>query len=43
MLRHELQNAYRTRKILTGTLGGIEKMQSPIAATITAFPERRMK
>ena len=23
---HELQNTYRTRKILTGTLGGIEKM-----------------
>ena len=23
---HELQNAYRTRKILTGILGGIEKM-----------------
>ena len=28
LIWHEIQNAYRTRKILTGTLGGIEKTEA---------------
>ena len=28
LIWHEIQNAYRTRKILTGKLGGIEKTEA---------------
>lgn len=28
LIWHDIQNAYRTRKILTGTLGGIEKTEA---------------
>lgn len=39
---HELQNAYRTRKILTGTLGGIEKMEGGGTIAIVYYKERRV-
>lgn len=36
---HEIQNAYRTRRILTGMLGGIEKVEngSLIAIMVPAY------
>ena len=35
---HEIQNAYRTRRILTGMLGGIEKTET--AASLPWFTTR---
>lgn len=39
---HELQNAYRTRKILTGTLGGIEKMEGGGTISVVYYKEMRV-
>lgn len=39
---HELQNAYRTRKILTGTLGGIEKMEGGTTIAVVYYKEMRI-
>ncbi len=39
---HELQNAYRTRKILTGHLGGIEKMEGGGTIAIVYYKEMRV-
>jgi small subunit ribosomal protein S1 len=39
---HELQNAYRTRKILTGTLGGIEKMEGGGTIAVVYYKEMRI-
>jgi small subunit ribosomal protein S1 len=39
---HELQNAYRTRKILTGTLGGIEKMDGGGTIAVIYFKDMRI-
>lgn len=39
---HELQNAYRTRKILTGTLGGIEKMEGGGTIAVVYYKEMRV-
>lgn len=34
---HEIQNAYRTRRILTGTLDGIEKMDSGLTLAVVNY------
>ncbi|MEY8335582.1 hypothetical protein AALB53_21195 [Lachnospiraceae bacterium 47-T17] len=39
---HELQNAYRTRKILTGTLGDIEKMEGGGTIAVVYYKEMRV-
>lgn len=39
---HELQNAYRTRKILTGTLGGIEKLEGGKTIAIIYYKDMRV-
>ena len=39
---HELQNAYRTRKILTGTLGGVEKMEGGGTIAVVYYKEMRV-
>lgn len=39
---HELQNAYRTRKILTGNLGGIEKMEGGGTIAVVYYKEMRV-
>ena len=39
---HELQNAYRTKKILTGTLGGIEKLESDGTIAIVYYKDQRI-
>ncbi len=39
---HELQNAYRTRKILAGTLGGIEKMDGGGTIAVIYYKEMRV-
>ena len=39
---HELQNAYRTRKILTGTLGGIEKTDGGGTIAVIYYKEMRV-
>ncbi len=39
---HELQNAYRTRKILTGTLGGIEKMDGGGTIAVVYYKDMRV-
>lgn len=39
---HELQNAYRTRKILTGTLGGIEKMDGGGTIAVIYYKDMRV-
>ncbi len=39
---HELQNAYRTRKILTGILGGIEKMEGSGTIAVVYYKEMRV-
>lgn len=39
---HELQNAYRTRKILTGILGGIEKMEGGGTIAVVYYKEMRV-
>lgn len=42
MVWHELQNAFRTKKILTGTLGGIEKMESGETIVVVYYKEMRV-
>lgn len=42
MVWHELQNAFRTKKILTGTLGGIEKMESGEIIVVVYYKEMRV-
>ena len=37
---HELQNAYRTKKILTGTLGGIEKLERDGTIAIVYYKDQ---
>lgn len=39
---HELQNAYRTKKILTGTLGGIEKLENDGTIAIVYYKDQRI-
>lgn len=39
---HELQNAYRTRKILTGTLGSIKKMEGGGTIAVVYYKEMRV-
>jgi small subunit ribosomal protein S1 len=39
---HELQNAYRTRKILTGILGGIEKMDGGGTIAVIYYKDMRI-
>ncbi len=39
---HELQNAYRTRKILTGILGGIEKMDGGGTIAVIYYKDMRV-
>ena len=41
-LWHELQNAYRTRKVLTGTLGGIEKIDNGNTIAVIYYKEMRV-
>lgn len=36
-LWHEVQNAYRTRRILTGTLDGVEKMESGLTLAVVNY------
>lgn len=42
LLWHELQNAYRTHKVLTGNLGGIEKMEGGGTIAIIYYKEMRV-
>ena len=39
---HEFQNAYRTKKVLTGTLGGIEKMDQGCMIAVIYYKEMRV-
>ena len=39
---HELQNAYRTKKILSGTLGGIEKLENDGTIAIVYYKDQRI-
>lgn len=39
---HEFQNAYRTKKVLTGTLGGIEKMDQCGMIAVIYYKEMRV-
>lgn len=39
---HELQNAYRTKKILTGNLGGIERMEGGGTIAVIYYKEMRV-
>lgn len=39
---HELQNAYRTRKVLVGTLGGIEKLEGGNTIAIVYYKGMRV-
>ena len=39
---HELQNAYRTKRILTGTLGGIEKTENGTSIAVVYYKEFRV-
>lgn len=39
---HELQNAYRTRKVMTGMLGGIEKMEGGGTIAVIYYKEIRV-
>lgn len=41
LIWHDIQNAYRTRKILTGTLGGIEKTESGNLIAVIYYKEFR--
>lgn len=41
LIWHDIQNAYRTRKILTGTLGGIEKTEAGNLITVIYYKEFR--
>lgn len=42
LIWHELQNAYRTRKVLTGNLGGIEKMEGGGTIAVIYYKEMRV-
>ncbi len=42
MIWHEIHNAYRTRKILTGTLGGIEQLENGKTMAIVYYKEMRV-
>ena len=39
---HELQNAYRTKKILTGNLGGVERMEGSGTIAVIYYKEMRV-
>lgn len=39
---HELQNAYRTKKILAGTLGGIEKLETGGTIAVVYYKDLRI-
>jgi len=39
---HEMQNAYRTKKILTGNLGGIEKLESGGTIAVIYYKDMRV-
>lgn len=39
---HEITNAYRTRRILTGTLGGIERLEGGSTITIVYYKNFRV-
>ena len=39
---HEIQNAYRTRKILTGTLGGMERAESGSVIAVVYYKDLRV-
>lgn len=41
LIWHDIQNAYRTRKILTGTLGGIEKTKAGNLIAVIYYKEFR--
>ena len=41
LIWHEIQNAYRTRKILTGKLGGIEKTEAGSLIAIIYYKDFR--
>ena len=41
LIWHEIQNAYRTRKILTGMLGGIEKTETGSLIAIIYYKDFR--
>lgn len=41
-LWHELQNAYRTRRILTGNLGGIERIEGGGTIAVVYYKEMRV-
>ena len=41
LIWHDIQNAYRTRKILTGTLGGIEKIEAGNLIAVIYYKEFR--
>ena len=41
LIWHDIQNAYRTRKILTGTLGGIEKTEAGNLIAVFYYKEFR--
>ena len=41
LIWHDIQNAYRTRKILTGTLGGIEKTEAGSLIAVIYYKEFR--
>jgi len=38
---HEIQNAYRTKRILTGVLGGIEKLEGGASIAIIYYKNFR--
>lgn len=42
LIWHELQNAYRTKKILTGTLGGVERMDQGGVIAVIYYKEMRV-
>ncbi len=42
LIWHEIQNAYRTKKILTGMLGGIEKSENGTLIAIVYYKEHRI-
>lgn len=42
LIWHELQNAYRTRRILTGNLGGVEKTESGSTIAVVYYKEMRI-
>ena len=42
LIWHELQNAYRTKKILTGTLGGVERIDQGGVIAVIYYKEMRV-